>query len=145
MERLVQICSMTRLSPPEQGPECFSPGPQYSHIFCVTPRQNSIGAASFAPRVKISLEHPTSRKKRTPDNARTKRRAEGARPRDLDRRIAADRGYTHAARAAPQHQQRPIGPVPVFPRTPPKEIAWFRYRLEPISLQILVQLVDTDF
>ena len=41
---------------------------------------------------------------------RTKRRAEGARPRDLDRRIAPDRGYTPAARAAPQHQQRPIGP-----------------------------------
>ena len=56
------------------------------------------------------MEHPTTRKKRTPDEARTKRRAEGARPRDLDQRIAADRGYTHAARAAPQHQQRPIGP-----------------------------------
>ena len=55
------------------------------------------------------MEHPTTRKKRTPDEARTKRRAEGARPRDLDRRIAPDRGYTPAARAAPQHQQRPIG------------------------------------
>ena len=64
----------------------------------------------MGPWVKISLEHPTTRKKRTPDEARTKRRAEGARPRDLDRRIAARRGYTPAARAAPQHQQRPIGP-----------------------------------
>ena len=56
------------------------------------------------------MEHPTTRKKRTPDEARTKRRAEGARPPDLDQCIAADRGYTPAARAAPQHQQRPIGP-----------------------------------
>ena len=56
------------------------------------------------------MEHPPTGKKRTSDMHRTKRRAEGARPPDLDQCIAADRGYTPAARAAPQHQQRPIGP-----------------------------------
>ena len=75
---------------------------------------------------------------------RTERRAEGARPRDLDRRIAADRGYTHAARAAPQHQQQPIGAVPIFPRTHPRKLRGSGHRLEPISLQILVQYVRTD-
>ena len=78
-------------------------------------------------------------------SVRTKRTPGGVRPRRLDWHIDSPPVYAKAPTATTNHQQGRNGTKTVFPRTPPKEIAWFRYRLEPISLQILVQFVRTDF
>ena len=77
-------------------------------------------------------------------SVRTKRTPGGVRPRRLDWHIDSPPVYAKAPTATTNHQQGRNGTKTVFPRTPPKEIAWFRYRLEPFSLRVSVQLDRTD-
>ena len=78
-------------------------------------------------------------------SVRTKRTPGGVRPRRLDWHIDSPPVYAKAPTATTNHQQGRNGTKTVFPRTPPKEIAWFRYRREPFSLRVSVQLDRTDF
>ena len=101
------------------------------------------GCGSSAFRIRESANQKTNlRVPRT--SVRTKRTPGGVRPRRLDWHIDSPPDYAKAPTATTNHQQGRNGTEPVFPRTPPED-AWFRYRLEPISLQILVQFVRTDF
>ena len=110
----------------------------------------SLGSAGSGPRrglVRNAREsaNQISNPRVPPTSVRTKRTPGGVRPRRLDWHIDSPPDYAKAPTATTNHQQGRNGTKTVFPRTPPKEIAWFRSRLEPISLRVSVQLVRTDF